>query len=80
MCIYGKLTDNTGKNIAYEKIQKKVNNKTYTLTTTKYGNYNINITANTIGKNNITTTYTGSNNYTKSTNKTTSCNQDTMNK
>jgi len=69
VCIYGKLTAN-GKNIANAKITIKIHTSSYTLTTTKYGNYNTNITINTNGKKTITAIYTGNNNYTTATNQT----------
>ena len=71
MSIYGKLTDQYGKNLANQKITIQTNNKTYTTTTTKYGNYNIKITPTTSGQKTITTTYMGTNKYTKSTAKNT---------
>ena len=66
--IYGKLTDQNGKNLANQKITIQTNNKTYTTQTTKYGNYNIKITPTTTGQKTITTTYNGNNYYKNSTN------------
>ena len=67
MSVYGKLTDNNDKNIAYQKITIKVDTKTYTTTTTQYGNYNIKITPTTTGTKTITTTYKGTTTYLPST-------------
>ena len=68
--IYGKLTDQNGKNLANQTVKVNVNGKTYTLTTTKYGNYYLNVTATITGKNNITSTYYGTKVYSSNSNKT----------
>ena len=71
MSIYGKLTDNNGKNLANQKITIKVDGTTYTTTTTQYGNYNIKITPTTTGTKTITATYAGNNINLASSNSTT---------
>ena len=58
--VYGKLTAN-GKNVPNEKITVKIDDKSYTATTSQYGNYKLNITSNTTGIKIITANYDGSN-------------------
>ena len=59
VCIYGKLTAN-GKNVPYEKIKINMGDTNYYATTTKYGNYNINITSVNIGSNTVNANFDGS--------------------
>ena len=59
VCIYGKLTAN-GKNVPYEKIKINIGDTNYYATTTKYGNYNINITSVNIGSNTVNANFDGS--------------------
>ena len=78
MSIYGKLTDNNGKNLAYQPITIKVDGKTYKTNTTQYGNYNIKHTSTTGGFKTITATYAGTNTYVQSTAKSTFTTQSTI--
>lgn len=69
--ITGKLKDTTGSIIQNAKITIKVNTKAYTAKTDKKGIYKIIITANKIGTNNVTVTYSGNKHYKAVTKKTT---------
>ena len=68
ICIYGKLTAN-GKNLPYQKVTITVDDEIkYNVTTTKYGNYNLNITATNEGYHYIYAKYYGSNAITSDSN------------
>ena len=68
--VYGKLSAR-GIGLAYKNVEIDVEGIKYYATTSKYGNYNIKVTADYLGSNDITATYYGSNIYTKDSAKTT---------
>jgi len=69
LSVYGKLTSK-GYALSYKQVKITANGKTYTVTTSKYGNYNTNITITSTGYKTITATYEGSNVYHTTTNTT----------
>jgi len=60
--IYGKLTS-ASKDVAYQKVTVNVNSVNYTVTTSKYGNYNLKVNALNIGTYTITSYYDGNDVY-----------------
>ncbi len=61
--VYGKLSV-SGIGLAYAKITVTVDGKKYVVTTSKYGNYNLKVTASSVGNKTITASYGGTNIYT----------------
>ncbi len=68
--VYGKLSARS-IGLPYKNITITADGRTYNVTTSKYGNYNIKVSSSTAGNKTITAEYGGTNIYTKSTNKTT---------
>ncbi len=68
--VYGKLSVN-GVGLAYAKVSVTVDGKTYNVTTTRYGNYKLNVSSLTAGTNTIKVSYAGTSVYAKSANTTT---------
>ena len=66
LSIYGKLSAR-GIGLAYKNVKIDVDGKLYNVTTSKYGNYNIKVTALNEGYNYVTATYYGSDVYTYDT-------------
>ncbi|WP_323736525.1 Ig-like domain repeat protein [Methanosphaera sp. ISO3-F5] len=69
--IKGNLTDIDGNKIINSKITIIINGKKYSNKTNANGIYTVSLTANTLGKNNITVTFAGNKQYNTSTAKTT---------
>ena len=69
VCIFGKLMSD-GVDVPYETVSLSVAGKSYTVTTSQYGNYRIYIPTTILGKNTITAKYAGSNQYYASNNST----------
>lgn len=65
--VYGKLTDKNGRNLAYKNVEIRVGGKIYTVTTSKYGNYNINATDYGHGEKGIEAKFYGDDYYHNST-------------
>ncbi|RAP49167.1 MAG: hypothetical protein BZ138_08235 [Methanosphaera sp. rholeuAM270] len=69
--IKGKFIRKGGTAIKNSNLKLKINSQTYTVKTDNNGIYNKTITAEQVGKNNITVSFTGNNNFKASTNKAT---------